>query len=245
MSQLRIPAEIRAVFFDKDGTLIDFHAMWAGWETELARRLEQAAGVPVSSRLFEAMGYDPATGRVVPGGPLAVWPMGALRNLTLAVLREALPAPAAEAALASAWLVPDPVALARPLADLGALFGALRRLGLRIAVATTDDRGPTAATLAALGVAPLVEALACGDDGFPTKPAPDPVLALCRQLGVAPAQAMVVGDTTADMRMGRSAGAGLVVGVTSGVSTAELLAPYADVVIGSIGEMLDGDVLKE
>lgn len=244
MGSSDMPA-IELVIFDKDGTLIDFQAMWAGWETELARRLEQAAGVAVSARLFEAMGYDPATGRVTPGGPLAVWPMGALRALTIDVLREVLPAAAAEAAVEAAWAIPDPVALARPLADLGALFGALRRRGLRIAVATTDDRAPTAATLAALGVAPLVEALACGDDDFPTKPAPDPVLALCRQLGVAPARAMVVGDTIADMRMGRAAGVGLVVGVTSGVSTAELLAPYADAVIGSIGELIDSGALKE
>ncbi len=218
--------------------------MWAGWEIELVRRLEDSTGIAVSARLFDAMGYDPATGEVAPGGPLAVGPMAALHDLAVEVLREVMPGPVAEAAVAAAWLVPDPVALARPLADLGALFGALRRQGLKIAVATTDDRAPTAATLAALGVAPLVEALACGDDDFPTKPAPDPVLALCRQLGIAPAQAMVIGDTVADMRMGRAAGVGLVVGVASGVSTAELLAPYADVVIGSIAELIDGGGLE-
>src|ERR1044071_8305188 len=109
MSQLRIPTEIKAVFLDKDGTLIDFQAMWAGWETELARRLEQATGIAVSARLFEAMGYDPATGLVVPGGPLAVWPMAALRALTLDVLREVMPAAEAETVLDAAWVIPDPV----------------------------------------------------------------------------------------------------------------------------------------
>jgi phosphoglycolate phosphatase-like HAD superfamily hydrolase len=44
----------------------------------------------------------------------------------------------------------------------------------------------------------------------------------------------MVGDTPVDMQMGRSASAGLVVGVTSGVYPAELLAPYADVVLPSI-----------
>src|SRR5207253_1206595 len=95
----------------------------------------------------------------------------------------------AAAAIQAGWHIPDPVALARPLADLPALFGALRAGGMRIAVATTDDRAPTLATLAALGVAPLVDALACGDDGYPIKPAPDAILALCRELGIVPAHA--------------------------------------------------------
>jgi len=117
-------------------------------------------------------------------------------------------------------------------------FGAVRARGMRIAVATTDDRAPTRATLEALGVAPLVDALACGDDGRPIKPAPDAILALCRELGVTPAQTAVVGDTTADMRMGRAAGVGLNIGVLSGVGSAALLAPLADVLLPSIAELL-------
>jgi HAD superfamily hydrolase (TIGR01509 family) len=165
--------------------------------------------------------------------------MAELRALTAELLRkEGLPGARAEAAAEQAWFIPDPVALARPLADLPGLFGALRARGMRIAVATTDDRAPTLATLAALGVAPLVDALACGDDGLPIKPAPDAILALCRELGIAPAQAAMVGDTAADLRMGRAAGVGRNVGVLSGVGTAELLAPLADVLLPSVAELL-------
>ena len=31
---------IDLVVFDKDGTLLDFHAMWGGWAIELGRRLD-------------------------------------------------------------------------------------------------------------------------------------------------------------------------------------------------------------
>ena len=34
---------IDLVIFDKDGTLLDFHAMWGGWTRELGDRLEAAA----------------------------------------------------------------------------------------------------------------------------------------------------------------------------------------------------------
>jgi phosphoglycolate phosphatase len=105
-------------------------------------------------------------------------------------------------------------------------------------VATADNHAPAAATLAGLGVASLVEAIIGADDGLPVKPAPDAVLEICRRLGVTPAQAVMIGDTPVDMQMGRSAGAGLVVGVTSGVYPAELLTPYADVVLPSIAGLI-------
>jgi phosphoglycolate phosphatase len=49
---------------------------------------------------------------------------------------------------------------------------------------------------------------------------------------------VVVGDAVADLRMGRAAGAGLVVGVLSGLSSAALLAPYADAVIDSVADLI-------
>src|SRR6266508_5702265 len=241
MAYLRIPADFRPelIIFDKDGTLIDFDFMWGGWIVALARRLEAAACLPVAAHLYQAVGYDSAAGRVAPGGPLAVATMAELREMAAETLRAlGLPREQAQRATEQAWYSPDPVALARPLADLPRLLGALRARGLRIAIATTDDRAPTEATVAALGIAPLVDALACGDDGHALKPAPDAILELCRQLGVAPAQATIIGDTVADLRMGRSAGVGRVIGVLSGVGTAELLAPYADVLLPSVAALM-------
>src|SRR5215475_11014123 len=146
-----LPAMIDLVVFDKDGTLIDFHAMWGGWITTLARRLEAASYISVAPRLFRAVGYDAATGAVDTNGPLAIATMADLRAVAADVLREAgLPADSAQAAIQFAWYIPDPAALAKPLADLPQLFGALRAHGQHIAIATTDDRAPTEATLAAL-----------------------------------------------------------------------------------------------
>ena len=227
------------VVFDKDGTLLDFHAMWGGWVRELAARLEADSGLAVSQALFRAYGYDSADGRARADSFLAITPMATLRVMAGEVLRKAgHPASGVESALAAAWRAPDPVATARPLADLPALFVALRERGAKITVATGDDRSPTEAALAACGVAGLVDALACADDGFPPKPQADMVVYLCRLLDVPAAQTMVVGDTVADMQMARGAGAGLAVGVLSGVSPAEVLAPHADVLLNSVAELI-------
>jgi phosphoglycolate phosphatase len=121
--------------------------------------------------------------------------------------------------------------------ELRPLFVALRAAGRRLAVATSDDRRPTEQTLTTLGVGDLVDALACADDGVPVKPLPEMVRTLCQALGVEPAQVAVVGDSPADLAMGRAAGAGLVVGVLSGVGTRADLEPYADLIVSSVAEL--------
>jgi len=211
--------------------------MWGGWALELGTRLEAAARRPVAPDVFAAIGFDPSSGRVAAGGPLATSTMAGIEEVVSAVLRRWCPSvAAARRATEAAWFVPDPAALAVPLTDLAGLFDELREGGRRIAVVTTDDRGPTDTTLRALGVRDSVAAMVCGDDGFAMKPAPDPVFALCQALQTQPPRVAVVGDSPADIAMARAAGAGRVVGVLTGVGTAADLAE-ADVVLGSIAEL--------
>jgi phosphoglycolate phosphatase-like HAD superfamily hydrolase len=138
-----------------------------------------------------------------------------------------------------AWHAPDPVALASPLADLGALFSRLPGDGRTVAVATSDDRDPTVRTLATLGVAGDVDAIVCADDGVPVKPAPDMVDRLCAETGVPAGRAAVVGDSPADLLMGRGAGVGLTIGVLTGVGSHADLDPLADLVIDSVARFLE------
>jgi phosphoglycolate phosphatase-like HAD superfamily hydrolase len=232
-------ADIDLVVFDKDGTLISFEAMWAGWARRLGSRLEDVTRRPVAGDVFSAIGFDPVGDRVLPGGPLAIDTMAGIEERIGAVLRRWCPSiPAARRALADAWFEPDPVELAVPLADLVGLFGALRDSGRTIAVATTDDRAPTEATIAALGLAASVATILCGDDDGPTKPAPEAFAAVCERAGRSVARSAMVGDTPADLEMGRRAGAGLVVAVLSGVAAATDLAPHADLVLASVGDLL-------
>jgi phosphoglycolate phosphatase len=102
------------------------------------------------------------------------------------------------------------------------------------AIATSDDRAATIATLEAFQVMDLVNGLVSADDGLPNKPAPDMLLHVCQELGVSPAASMMVGDSVPDMRAARAAGMGVRVGVLSGVSSRDELLPHTDVVIESI-----------
>jgi HAD superfamily hydrolase (TIGR01509 family) len=229
---------IDLIVFDKDGTLIEFHLMWGGWVGDLATRLEAATGLALREGLFEILGVDPASGMVAWHGLLAATPMARIRDAIEAYVDAAGAGPGrAAAAVADAWNAPDPVALAQPVTDLRDLLARLRTRVPSFAVATSDDRGPTVRTLEALGVADEFASLVCADDGIPNKPAPDPVLRTCDRLGIPPARTAVVGDSPADLRMARAAGAGRVIAVLTGVGDAPTLAPLADLVLASIADL--------
>lgn len=111
-------------------------------------------------------------------------------------------------------------------------------MGTRVGIATSDDRLPTERTLDALGVAAQVDATVCADDGIPVKPDPAMVVHMCALTAAAPGRTAVVGDSMADLRMGRAAGVALCIGVLSGTATHAELEPLADLVLPSVGALL-------
>jgi len=228
---------IDLVVFDKDGTLIDFHAMWVPWFEELSRRLELATGPQLRDDLWRALSNDPASGETLPLGAIAGTTNEQMWHMTVAAVAVRLGNRArAVAVVSDAWFLPDPVTSARALTDLGVLFGDIHRSGRLVAVITADDRLPTERTLGAFGVTDAVDALVCGDDGLPNKPAPDTLLRACSLLGVPAQRAAIVGDMPGDLLMAHNAGAGRAIGVLSGAGRPDHLAPLADALLGSIAE---------
>jgi phosphoglycolate phosphatase len=228
----------KAIIFDKDGTLIDFDAMWGGWTLILAKHLTALSGVELRDALCKAMGYDIEKHKVLANGKLAVTPMQLLYNLTVEVVTSrGFTKEAAAKIVEEAWVIPEPVELAKPFTDMRELFQHLHKQGIKLAIATADDRAPTQAMVEAFDIEEYIAAMTCADDGIPAKPAPDMALDLCQRMNVEPSKVMVIGDTVADLKMARAAGAGLAVGVLSGVSNARDLIPYADVLIESVEEL--------
>lgn len=86
---------------------------------------------------------------------------------------------------------------------------------------------------------PLFTAVATSQTCRYTKPFPDPVLWAARQMDVSPEACLMVGDTTVDIRAGKSAGA-QTVGVLTGFGTAdELRRAGADLILSGIWELVD------
>ena len=235
-----------AIIFDKDGTLIDFNVMWGNWTLQLADRLQASVGLDIRQALCDRYGYDMARRKVLSDGNLTCTPMWRLRELMIEVVASlGMPVAEASCAVAKAWHVPEPVTLARPFTDIQKLFTNIHRLGIKIAIATTDDRDPTQALLEAFRVKDMVTTMVCADDGIKVKPAPDMVTAICQRMNVRPRNVMVVGDTVADLQMARSAEVGYVIGVLSGVGSLAHLTPLADILIDTIDTLQESFILKQ
>jgi len=85
---------------------------------------------------------------------------------------------------------------------------ALERLaarGIPLGIATGKSRRGLDHVLAAHGLAPMFATTQVADD-HPSKPHPSMILAALAETGADPAQAVMIGDTSFDIEMGRAAG---------------------------------------
>jgi 2-phosphoglycolate phosphatase len=81
----------------------------------------------------------------------------------------------------------------------------LAALGGRKTTATTKGTPMTRAVLEQFGLIGYFDHVQ-GTDGFPSKPAPDVILAAAAALGAKPEDCLMVGDSPADMEAGKRAG---------------------------------------
>jgi phosphoglycolate phosphatase len=228
---------VRGVLFDKDGTLIDFRATWVPAYRGVAMELAERLGGPdaLVHLLLERMGFNAASGDFANDSPL-LW--------------------ATNEAIADQWAATPEVGgrldvreivlrhfsdleryPPRPVGDLAALLGRLRRRGLILGMATMDDTATARATAERLEIAAELAFIAGADAGHGEKPGPGMALAFCAACGLDPAEVIVVGDTPADLLMARSAGCARAVAVRTGAVPLHLVAPLADHVLASVQEI--------
>jgi phosphoglycolate phosphatase len=221
---------VKAVCFDKDGTLFDFAATWEAWAQAFLRRSVQGDEVR-AAQLGAAIGFDLARGKfasdsiVIAGTPgeIAEVLTPHLPDLTRAGLLDILNDEAARA--------PQ-----MPAVPLRPLLEGLRAINIALGVATNDSEVPALAHLGAAGVTDLFDFIAGYDSGFGGKPAPGQLLAFAQAVDVSPEHCVMVGDSTHDLHAGRAAGM-RTIAVLTGAATAQTLAPLADVVLRDIGEI--------
>ena len=224
---------IRAVLFDKDGTLLDYHLTW-GPINVAAADIAAAGDQDLADRLLSLGGMDRANMITRPGSLLAAahtveiasaW-VEAGSPLSFQDLSHRLDALFTASAIGSV-----------PIGNLDACFSALRQAGLTLGIASSDNEASIRLMLAHLGLAHHIAFVAGYDSGHGVKPGPGMALAFAAALGLQPSEIAVVGDNSHDIDMGRSAGVGLVIGVLSGTGDAATLAPIADACLEDIGEL--------
>jgi phosphoglycolate phosphatase-like HAD superfamily hydrolase len=103
-------------------------------------------------------------------------------------------------------------------------------------VSARDERG-TRAFLDRFGLTDYFDVIVTALTAEHTKPYPDPLLFAAQKMGVAPESCLMIGDTTVDIRAGKSAGA-QTAGVLCGFGEEEeLRRKGADLILGTTAEL--------
>ena len=177
---MRLPAPLRGVLFDWDGTLVDSaEASYRGYE-----RLFGEYGIAFDRERFQDT-YSPNWHRTYEalGLPRTRWEEADARWLRHYAAERTGLLPGAREVLAR-----------------------LKGAGLALALVTSGDRRRVAAELQRLGVAAAFDSVTCADDTERRKPDPEPLLLGLRRLGLPAPAAAYVGDSPEDVEMARGAG---------------------------------------
>jgi phosphoglycolate phosphatase len=233
---------IKALLFDKDGTLVDFQLTWAGAyqvaaEEVAAQYLTADMGCEAVSAtdLLLCGGMDADTGRFPATSVMACGTTPEIADAWSRLLGGVAAEPIAQMLerlfLAHAGERPQPVPKLTETLDV------LLERGFRLGVATMDSEAMAWRNLDRLNITDRFEFVCGFDTGYGHKPGPGMIRAFCRHTGLDASEVGMVGDSPHDLLMGQAAKAGLVVGVLTGTGMERDLAPISDHVLPGIASL--------
>jgi len=185
---MKFPLALRAVMIDLDGTLLDTALDLTEAANAMLREFNLAEHGVDTIRSFIGRGLPNLVQRCLDDQTAVVPP----HALALASFRSHY----REISGRHATLYPGVVEGLR----------ALRDKGLRLACVTNKASDFTLPLLERSGLAGWFEQVVCGDTLEKSKPDPLPLLHICERFGIAPHQALLIGDSLNDVNAARAAG---------------------------------------
>ncbi len=225
---------VRAVLFDRDGTLIDFNKTWGTVLQHVLMDLSdgnQALAIELGHLVkfdFDACGCLPGSPILTnpPSGYAGPWAehLGVpYDRVFLDRIEELLLEHAAECAAA--------------FDDTHSCVKALAKAGLPIGLATNGTEASAIAQLKKLGLLDYFTFVVGYDSGHGEKPAPGQLFGFAEHTGIEPAHIAMVGDSLHDMHAAQNAGM-LRVAVTTGALTAEELSGHCDHLLDNLTDLV-------
>lgn len=221
--------DIKAILFDKDGTLFDFAKTWGPYTGNLLREV----GAPFDrvEALAHSVRFDLENDRHFPDSPFIA---GTVKDWIGSILSVV---PEIDAGKLEAHILKGTATVTQvPAAPLVPLLDGLRQRGLALGVATNDSEMPARTHLSRNKILDHFDFVAGFDSGHGAKPEPGMILAFARSCDLPPEHILMVGDSLHDLHAGKAAGT-KTLGVLTGYASRSDLAPHADSVLDSIADL--------
>jgi phosphoglycolate phosphatase len=225
---------IKAVLFDKDGTLIDVNGTWVPFYKAMLKQ-EQSLSDDAAEAKMVLAGFDPisktfAAGSLLAGGTtrqlVDVWWPDTSRAEQNAITRRL-----------DHDLAPLALSHMKPLMALAPVLSELKALGFLLGVATNDGEASAKGHMRALGVHDYFTLILGADSVAKPKPSGQMVRKFADHTGLECSEIAMVGDNLHDLEEAHEGGAGLAIGVLSGNGAMADLRAHADHVLNSVADL--------
>ena len=226
---------IKAVLFDKDGTLIDFDVTWGNATYEVFHELVEGDAEKMQ-QLADVTLYDLQARKISQKSPLVGDSPLELAALWADIAGKT-PGPDFEDEINRKFTTESANNVAG-FVETEPCLRALKEAGHHIGIATNDSEETAHVHMKQLGWHAYFDVIFGYDSGHGPKPGSGMVEAFMKQFSLSPHETVMIGDSLHDIRSGRAAGA-RTIGVATGPWGGHKLEMEADAVIGSLAELPD------
>lgn len=236
--------DVEAVFFDKDGTLIDSHIYWGRIIEKRSEALIKKYNLPISyfETLCMIMGFSFKERKLLPEGPIALVSREEVIRIlcnyfiknNIRVVEQEISELFVEVHSEFVKEIYDYIKI---LPQVKELLKILQKKQIKTAVITTDSIKNTEEIMKYLGLNEYFDILI----GKETTPQPKisgvPALISVELLGVKPENTICIGDAPMDIIMSKKANLKAGIGVALGQTTIDELSKHTSYVIKNYGEL--------
>lgn len=216
-----IDDKVKSVLFDKDGTLIDFPSIWVPWLKNIFEYISIELGLKLSyAELKEAFGVS-SEYKVDPSGPLAISSLEESNTIISYILyRKGIPwdkaVVYARNGIQFANEKQDRSPSLKSIEGVEEALKLLKNKNINLGVLTADDTERAKIHLKRAGLLQYFDFVIGSDKVKNGKPNPDMAYLARDCFGIQLDETIVIGDTNADMLLGKSAGVKGTVGIVTG-----------------------------
>ena len=227
---------IKAILFDKDGTIFDFQKSWGNWFFELSKKLTKG-NTDELIKIFEKFSFNRTNKTFNNDSVFASSTfeenIDRLKSVVISMKKEEIKRVAIESTQTMIQI---------PVTNLITIFSLLKSENYLLGIVTNDLENSTILQIEKEKIYNYFDYIVGSDSGYGAKPNCGQLVNFAKKFEIKPSETVMVGDTIQDMIAGKKANMHTI-GVLSGISNEKELKPYADEVVRDISKI--PEILKK